>query len=161
MSHTCLFSDEEQGWFKRFDPQTIHAFLNTLNEIRVREGKLEFEDVQSIHDDYFPGSNKIGKDTLQKIYSELVNCPRCNADGSIADDILMDPPVKCDDCLMTDAGIDYEKHMLDQMGKEPKMYDEVTGPEDGDWPGKGHGMTLEGGFEDPGPREPGSDGPTS
>ena len=161
MSHTCLFSDEEKGWFNRFDPQTIHAFLNTLNEIRVREGELKFEDVQHIHDDYFPGSNKIGEATLQKIYSEIQNCPRCAKDGSIPDDLLMDPPIKCDDCLMTDAGIDYDKHMLDQMGKEPPMYDEVLGKDDKDWPSKGHALTPEGGFEPIGVREPGSDGPTS
>lgn len=161
MSHTCLFSADERGWFNRFDPQTIHAFVNTLNEIRVREGELKFEDVQQIHDDYFPGSNKLQEGTLQKIYTEIQNCPRCNADGSIPDDILTDPPVKCDDCLMTDAGIDYDKHMVDQLGKEPVIYDEIKGLKDDDWPAEGHGNTVQGGYEEPGPREPGSDGPTS
>ncbi len=161
MSHTCLFSDEEKGWFNRFDPQTIHAFINTLNEIRVREGGLKFEDVVQIHDDHFPGSNKIKPETLQKIYSEIKGKPRTNADGSIPDDIVTNPPIKCDDCLMTDAGIDYDKHMLDHMGKEPPMYDEVEGPGSKNWPSDGHALTPQGGFEVAGPREPGSDGPTS
>ena len=161
MSHTALFSADEKGWFNRFDPQTIHAFINTLNEIRVREGDLKFEDVEQIHDDHFPGSNKIKLEMLQKIYSEIKSKPRTDADGSIPDDIVTNPPVKCDDCLMVDAGIDYDKHMMGHMGKEPPMYDEVSGPDGKDWPTDGQAITPGHGYETPGPREPGSDGPTS
>jgi len=161
MSHTTLFSADEKGWFNRFDPQTIHAFVNTLNEMRVKEGDLSFEDVQTVHDTYFTGSNKIKEEMLQKIYTEIKNSPRTGKGGTIPDDIIIDPPIKHDDDLMVDAGIDMVAHMDSYAGKEPPMFDELSGPGDDGFPEPGAGGTAKGGYEPAGPREPGSDGPTS